>query len=317
MSENPIIVQKLPNRLTAVEARSFFGQIQPSLSSLRPRIVFDFSAVRCMDVKGAGMLLRCLEIAMKENGDVKFAAIPQNPAVLSEMSRLAGLFESFETTRDAVESFRTFSSRDLEFDLQFWDPDPATSQTIATPKKSTWRTTLKMTHHLLTRLVSGIVVFAVLASASARAVGKQEPADSPQQTPAASSTSTQDPSQPAAPPAVEDPTKNLPSPHSTSEAMPDSPGAVRSQVPANGAAQTSPQQPAANATTPLGTAAAELTTTSGVAASKPAGAAFAPAKQHRMRTIVISMAAVLGAGVAVGSVVALSEGSPSKPPGAR
>lgn len=67
---------------------------------------------------------------------------------------------------------------------------------------------------------------------------------------------------------------------------------------------------------PVGTAAAEAPKVSGVTAAQPAGAAIAPAKQHRVRTIVLKVGAILGAGAAVGTVVALSAATPSKPPGA-
>jgi hypothetical protein len=66
---------------------------------------------------------------------------------------------------------------------------------------------------------------------------------------------------------------------------------------------------------PLGTAAAESLPTSGIAASRPAGAAVAPAKQRRVRSILIKVGVVVGAGVAIGTTMALSQGSPSKPPG--
>jgi len=67
---------------------------------------------------------------------------------------------------------------------------------------------------------------------------------------------------------------------------------------------------------PVGTAVAEAPHASGVAAAEPAGVAIAPAKQRRVRTIVLRMGAIVGAGVAVGSVVALSGATSSKPPGA-
>jgi len=67
---------------------------------------------------------------------------------------------------------------------------------------------------------------------------------------------------------------------------------------------------------PVGTAAAEAPDTSGVAASQPAGVAVAPAKQHRVRTIMLKTGAIIGVAVAVGAVVALSAGTSSKPPGA-
>jgi hypothetical protein len=67
---------------------------------------------------------------------------------------------------------------------------------------------------------------------------------------------------------------------------------------------------------PVGTAAAGAPEASGIAASQPAGVAIAPAKQRRVRTIVIRTGAIIAAGVAVGAVVALTEATPSKPPGA-
>jgi hypothetical protein len=65
----------------------------------------------------------------------------------------------------------------------------------------------------------------------------------------------------------------------------------------------------------VGTAVAETPTTTGVAASNPAGAAIAPAKQRRVRVLLIKVGAIAGVGVALGTVAALSAGSPSRPPG--
>ena len=67
---------------------------------------------------------------------------------------------------------------------------------------------------------------------------------------------------------------------------------------------------------PVGTAAAEAPKVNGVTAAQPAGVAIAPAKQRRVRTIVLRVGAIVGAGVALGSVIALTAGTSSKPPGA-
>lgn len=88
--------------------------------------------------------------------------------------------------------------------------------------------------------------------------------------------------------------------------------------PASDQAQSETSQPAAgpsqdNAHRPVGTAAAPYEPVTGVAASRPAGAAIAPAKQRRVRTFLISLGVIAGAGIAVGSVMALSHGSPSRP----
>jgi hypothetical protein len=86
--------------------------------------------------------------------------------------------------------------------------------------------------------------------------------------------------------------------------------------------QSAPVQPVQAAPQPStpkpeGTAAAGANPATGVAASQPAGMAIAPAKQHRTRTLVLRTGAILGAGVALGTVFALTEGTSSKPPGAR
>ena len=120
--------------------------------------------------------------------------------------------------------------------------------------------------------------------------------------------------------------------------LPDSPGTTwaKAQEPVAPAAtppsspQSDAQTPDANSTPkdkdvpqqdqklqrPVGTAAAEAPKVNGVTAAQPAGAAIAPAKQHRVRTLVLKVGAILGAGAAVGTVLALSAATPSRPPGA-
>ena len=76
--------------------------------------------------------------------------------------------------------------------------------------------------------------------------------------------------------------------------------------------QTTPEQQQNN-NQPLGTAAAPYEKPSGAAVSRPAGAAIAPGKQKRRRSLLIKVGLVVGAAVAVGTVVALSKASPSQP----
>lgn len=118
--------------------------------------------------------------------------------------------------------------------------------------------------------------------------------------------------------------------------LPDSPGAIwaKSQnAPQQGPPTQSTSSQSASSTTekqdspatskqgekpqrPVGTAAAEGPRVTGVTAAQPAGAAIAPAKQRRVRTVVLKVGAILGAGAAIGTVVALTAATPSKPPGA-
>jgi hypothetical protein len=112
--------------------------------------------------------------------------------------------------------------------------------------------------------------------------------------------------------------------------LPDSPGVILAQsqgaVPQQDSAEPQTAPPPANAQKaqapdqkpqrPVGTAAAEAPKVNGVTAAQPSGVAIAPAKQRRVRTIVLKVGAMVGAGVAIGTVIALTAGTPSKPPGA-
>ncbi|HLI63735.1 MAG TPA: hypothetical protein VKV05_10065 [Terriglobales bacterium] len=64
---------------------------------------------------------------------------------------------------------------------------------------------------------------------------------------------------------------------------------------------------------PLGAATAEGVPAVGGAASRPAGEALAPAKQKQRRSLLLKMGLIAATGIAVGTVYALSKGTPSKP----
>lgn len=117
------------------------------------------------------------------------------------------------------------------------------------------------------------------------------------------------------------------------DALPDSPGATQAQSNGEPDSSTSPASATASQSSsqtgsstgnqqdqklqrPVGTAAAEAPKVSGITAAQPAGIAIAPAKQRRVRVIVLKVGAIVGAGAALGAVIALSRGTPSKPPGA-
>lgn len=94
-------------------------------------------------------------------------------------------------------------------------------------------------------------------------------------------------------------------------------GALQSGTSQSGSSQnTATQDQSQKPQRPVGTAAAEAPRVSGITAAQPAGVAIAPAKQRRVKTIVLRVGAILGAGAAVGTVVALTAGTSSKPPGA-
>lgn len=80
-----------------------------------------------------------------------------------------------------------------------------------------------------------------------------------------------------------------------------------------GSPQSGSQPEKNGSSQPLGTAAAPYEKTTGIGISRPAGAVIAPAKQKRARSILIRVGLILGAAVAIGTVVGLSAASPNRP----
>lgn len=102
------VVTQLPERVGLSQVQPLFRELAPLLDGDRPCLVFDFSEVRHLDSAGIDMLLRCMEEAMKRNGDVKLAAVSPQIAAILELTRVDRLFETFESPADAVESFHRF-----------------------------------------------------------------------------------------------------------------------------------------------------------------------------------------------------------------
>lgn len=106
----PVVVKQLPEHLGVQQCQAFLRELEPVFQSDRPRLVFDFTGVRHLDSAGVEFLLRCMEEAMKRNGDLKLASVSPELAVILEMTRVDRLFEIFDNSTDAVESFHRFSA---------------------------------------------------------------------------------------------------------------------------------------------------------------------------------------------------------------
>jgi anti-anti-sigma factor len=105
----PVIIMQLPERLNHRDVQTCSSELDPILESDRPRIVLDCSLVQYMDSAGVEMLLHCVQEAMKRDGDLKLAAVSPAAAAILELMRVDRLFETFETTDEAVQSFHAFT----------------------------------------------------------------------------------------------------------------------------------------------------------------------------------------------------------------
>ena len=160
----------------------------------------------------------------------------------------------------------------------------------------------------LARAIAGSLVLMVSFTTAPLVCAQQAEDLLAQAAPSQATQQTPDQNQPPAPATPQD---QNPSTHRPPVELPENPGRGNTNEPASNApASTSqPQQQEPN-----GTAVAPQIQTSGGAASKPAGVAIAPPKQRRVRSLLIKLGVLAGAGVAIGTVVGLSAASPSHVP---
>jgi anti-sigma B factor antagonist len=112
----PVVVKRMPERMDLPNSRRFLSEVQPLLNADRPQIVFDLSSVRRLDAAGVETLLRCMNLAMRHDGDVKLAALSPKSAVVLELTRAERLFEIYESSTDAARSFTYFLPNTLRQD---------------------------------------------------------------------------------------------------------------------------------------------------------------------------------------------------------
>jgi hypothetical protein len=142
----------------------------------------------------------------------------------------------------------------------------------------------------------------------------QEPAPAPTQQRGQPQTGTTvDPSQGPLEPAPSDAAPEaLPSAETPGTTPGEQPAQEEETVVQQLPEKPTPQKPA----DPLGAATAQTGRTAGGAASKPAGTAIAPAKQRQVRSLLIKIGAIAGAGIALGTVYMLTRKTPGSPPAA-
>lgn len=163
------------------------------------------------------------------------------------------------------------------------------------------------------RCVAASLVLLVAAQMSEAAVlPVQEPQAAPQ-TQAAQQT------QPAQQPQPDTASPAAPAAGAAGTDATQQPAAAQATQPAPGDTATpglssrSQEQQPQDGQAPVGTAVAPYARPTGVAGSRPAGAAIAPAKQRRVKAIVIRVSLIVAAAAATGAVIGLSKSSSSTP----
>jgi anti-sigma B factor antagonist len=182
-SRGPVVIRQLPEKLSGEQGRTFFLEVELSLRAYRPCVVLDCSKVRQFDSVGVQVLLRCLEEAMKRNGDVKLAAISPAAASILELTTIDRLFEAFDNTSDAVNSFYSFPAHAFEQSLLPEHSIPPFEKCCVTGfedgrltvRGAGFEVTMRIAAHWLMRQIAGcLVLFMLVPSVSAATSPEQD-----------------------------------------------------------------------------------------------------------------------------------------------
>jgi len=93
-------------RITVQEGATEFGQtLTRLLNGARPQIVVNMAEVSYIDSTALGELVRGYTSAHRRDGALKLLRVPPPVHQLLTMTRLADVFEAFESEADALASF--------------------------------------------------------------------------------------------------------------------------------------------------------------------------------------------------------------------
>src|SRR5579875_1222171 len=93
----PISVKHLPAGSDLRRKLLFMEEVESCLTQRRPCLVLDCSSLDALDESAVHLMFHCLEEALKRNGDVKLAALPEDAQGAFRAAGLARLFEVYAT----------------------------------------------------------------------------------------------------------------------------------------------------------------------------------------------------------------------------
>jgi anti-sigma B factor antagonist len=101
----PVSIHQLPDRIDRKLEHSLLHDLECDLNVVRPAIVIDCSNLAEMNLAAIHLLLRCLEEAMKRNGDIRLSGVSPQARLHLKRNGIDYLFRIFPNIGEAVESF--------------------------------------------------------------------------------------------------------------------------------------------------------------------------------------------------------------------
>jgi anti-anti-sigma factor len=103
--QHGVRVYPIAGHMTGREQEALLTDLAIYAETERPRLVLNCSQILKMDRAAIGVLLSCLEVAMKCNGDVRLAALHPTAEAILRHTGMIHLFEIYATPEAAIRSF--------------------------------------------------------------------------------------------------------------------------------------------------------------------------------------------------------------------
>ena len=100
-----IMILKPLGRIDASCAFQIKDKVLSMINEGKNRLLLDFSEVNFIDSAGLGTLVSCLKSINQARGDLKICSFQGNPKDVFEMTRLDRIFEVYEDSDEALNSF--------------------------------------------------------------------------------------------------------------------------------------------------------------------------------------------------------------------
>ena len=105
--EEDVTILRLDGRLTIGEGDvQLRDEVRDFLEDGIKKILLDLKKVKMMDSSGLGELIRCKATANQQGATIKLLHVEDKVHEILDMTRLIGVFETYDDEIDAIASFR-------------------------------------------------------------------------------------------------------------------------------------------------------------------------------------------------------------------
>ncbi|MHC4924817.1 MAG: STAS domain-containing protein [Planctomycetota bacterium] len=94
-----------PVNLEGDTSIAFRDRVKKIIADGKTQLVVDLSAVKFIDSFGLGALVSALRVVRGANGDLKLAAVPEKVSQVLQLTRLANVFDCYDSMPDALAAF--------------------------------------------------------------------------------------------------------------------------------------------------------------------------------------------------------------------